>query len=631
MRPQELWGYFLLTYVALLLNTSTYVLQITSDGVWTSLFAAAVFVTYTSVYLLPVIIFTRCADHWDRLQWFSHHGRPSSAKRRRVVYAVAILSAALVQYIIFADKTVFGIFGFHLNGFVWNLVLTKGGVESMGGGDSTTIAAMLVGVLFVLIQSVLLFLVMRVGRVQRPLAKFTTRRTLIAGLVAAVTLSITQQVAYGVAHFRSYGPVLMAAEAFPGFVPTTFGHLAQSLGYKRTRETSFHFDNATTGLHYPHQEIQLDTSVEPPNIIWLAVESLRADMLQPDIMPNLWALSERAARFERHYSGGNGTRMGVFSMFYGLYGPYWFSFLAENRGPVLIDTLKELNFEMQMFTSSRFTYPEFEKTVFARIEAERLHEVTEKMPWRQDHMHITSMLDFIEGRDVSRPFMTYMFFESTHAKYWFPETSVIRRPYATDLNYVTMNIERDIDLMKNRYINSAHHVDQQIGRILEYLESHNLMDSTVLLVTGDHGEEFMEKGRWGHNSELNEEQTHVPLVLWVPGKSARVVTTITSHLDLPATIMPLLGVLNAPEDYSQGHDLFGVEQRSYTVLSDWNHVAYADENFKAVFPTSGFAAFRQSVTTADDVPVADRTQFYEQHQAQIIEVMHGLKKFRKQR
>lgn len=225
--------------------------------------------------------------------------------------------------------------------------------------------------------------------------------------------------------------------------------------------------------------------------------------------------------------------------------------------------------------------------------------------------------------------MTYMFFESPHANYSFPENSIIRRPFAEGMNYVTMNIERDIKLIKNRYINACHHVDQQIGRIVEYLEAHDLMKSTVLLITGDHGEEFLEKGRWGHNSEFTEQQTRVPLVIWVPGKTARIVTTMTSHLDIPATIMPLLGVLNPPEDYSQGRDLFGLAQRSYTVLTDWNHVAYEDAEFKVVFPTSGFAAFHQTVATADDMPVEDRALFYQEHRDQIVEVMRGLKEFRK--
>ena len=66
---------------------------------------------------------------------------------------------------------------------------------------------------------------------------------------------------------------------------------------------------------------------KPLNIVWLVSESWRWDMLNPEIMPNTWAVTQNAHRFTRHYSGGNGTRMGMFAMFYGLYGTYWFPFL----------------------------------------------------------------------------------------------------------------------------------------------------------------------------------------------------------------------------------------------------------------------------------------------------------------
>jgi len=357
-------------------------------------------------------------------------------------------------------------------------------------------------------------------------------------------------------------------------------------------------------------------------------ESMRADMLDPEIMPNAWELAERSSRFERHYSGGNGTRMGMFAMFYGLYGPYWFPFLAERRGPVLVDTMIDLNYQMGLFTSAMFSYPEFDKTVFSRIPSDQLHEGGMKPAWRQDQTHIDRLIRFIDQRDDSRPFMTFLFFESPHANYSFSKNAIIRRPYAEDLNYVSMNLDRDIGLIKNRYINACHQVDISIGRVLDYLRKNELLDSTIVLITGDHGEEFMEKGRWGHNSEFTEEQTLVPLVLFVPGKPARVVTRITSHLDIPATIMPLLGVLNPAQDYSLGHDLFGPEAREFTVISAWDHVAYVDEQFKATFPNSAFAMYRQKVTTADDTPIANPDTFYESRQQNIVEVMRGLKTFR---
>ncbi len=53
------------------------------------------------------------------------------------------------------------------------------------------------------------------------------------------------------------------------------------------------------------------------------------------------------------------------------------------------------------------------------------------------------------------------------------------------------------DQLRNRYSNSAHWVDVQLGRIYQYLREQNLLDNTVVIVTGDHGEEFMEKGVLG--------------------------------------------------------------------------------------------------------------------------------------
>jgi hypothetical protein len=48
--------------------------------------------------------------------------------------------------------------------------------------------------------------------------------------------------------------------------------------------------------------------------------------------------------------------------------------------------------------------------------------------------------------------MTFMFFESPHARYYFPEESILRKNYLQEFNYATMDLEKDIQLIKNRYI-----------------------------------------------------------------------------------------------------------------------------------------------------------------------------------
>ncbi|MEF8769653.1 sulfatase-like hydrolase/transferase [Candidatus Accumulibacter contiguus] len=106
----------------------------------------------------------------------------------------------------------------------------------------------------------------------------------------------------------------------------------------------------------------------------------------------------------------------------------------------------------------------------------------------------------------------------------------------------------------------------QIGRVIAHLRARKLLDDTIVIVLGDHGEEFMERKRWGHAADFNRFQTSTPAVFWVPGQKARTISGISSHLDIPATLMPLLGVQEPAGDYSLGQDLLAADSIAITPL-----------------------------------------------------------------
>lgn len=78
-------------------------------------------------------------------------------------------------------------------------------------------------------------------------------------------------------------------------------------------------------------------------------------------------------------------------------------------------------------------------------------------------------------------------------------------------------------------------------------------ESTVLIVTADHGEEFQEHGRLTHGFHLYEESIHVPLVVVSPGFAPRRQPEQAQGIDLFPTVAALLGV-SAPNDLP-GRDL----------------------------------------------------------------------------
>ena len=206
--------------------------------------------------------------------------------------------------------------------------------------------------------------------------------------------------------------------------------------------------------------------------------------------------------------------------------------------------------------------------------------------------------------------MTFMFFESPHAPYNFPPDSVVREDYLKNFNYATTDIKKNIVQIQNRYANACRHLDTQIERVLTCLKESSLLDSTIVIITGDHGEEFMEHGKWGHNSEFTQEQLRVPLVMRVPGRGPRQVSRMTSHLDLPATVLTQLGVTNPPSDYSLGYDLFGNEKRDFTVPADWNGLCYMDADCKIILPLKMSLFAANKVTTLEDEPVDNPDSIY---------------------
>ncbi len=626
--PARFNQFLFLSYIVTLINTSTYLRSVHLDRLSTTLFVVAVFLIYSLLYLSPAILMVWLIDRL--LQLSSKLSWGSTFRQRwgqRLMFTVAVLLTTTIQIAIYADKTIYTIYGMHFNGFIWNLITTPGGIESMGGEGSAFLTYALIIAGFLFVQLALLAIVFWVAPFQPAWKRVFIKPTRVSMILSLIIIGACEQIAYGFAHMQAYTPVLVNAQTFPLYIPTTFDKTAERMGFEVDNDPAFEMKQTELNLQYPLKPLDVDPPKQPLNIVWLVSESLRADMLNPEVMPDTWKFSEQARRYTHHYSGSNGTRMGVFSMFYGLYGNYWFAFLNERRSALVMDVLQQQNYQLDLYTSSGFNYPEFDQTIFSRVPREQMHQYQKGQGWERDRINVTNILSFIENRDRSRPFMTFMFFESPHARYYFPDESIIRENYLQDFNYATMDLENDIGLIKNRYINSCHHLDSQIGRVIDYLRDNDLLKNTIVIITGDHGEEFMEKGRWGHNSQFTEEQTRTPFVLWVPGTPHAVVDQLTSHMDIPATIMPLLGVKNPPEDYSLGYNLLGDEQREYTVIADWSRIAYVGSEYKATFPIDTDPIYQNLITDMNDKPIENPAEFYATCKPRLIQILQDLNRF----
>ena len=625
-----LWQYYLLSCVLVMVNLSSYFSTLDSPSWMAMAFYGITWFVYAMAYLLPAVfllLIVRGLGRWIG-KMFQIGGTGTVA--RGTWYGLAVLAFSSVQMILYTDKTIYKMFGFHLNGFVWNLLVTPGGISSMGGDESTqTTTVLTAGIIVGLELALLAALLAWKGLQKRLLWSPVVRGAVVWGLLALFGL---QLVAYGLSTFYDSPDIPTVARSIPGYCPVTFTRLATRLGLHPPDRSQVNLRSRDLGqLQYPLEAIQRKEGSRNYNLVWLVAESLRADMLDPEIMPTTWKLAQKAQWFTRHYSGGNGTRMGLFAMFYGLYGNYWFEFLRQQRPPALIELLQQNGYQFGLYTSARFTYPEFDKTVFAGIPAESLHEYDAGMGWERDRKNVGDMLQWIDQRDPARPFMSFLFYESPHARYYFPPENIIRKDYLEEFNYATVDLHKNISLIRNRYINSCNHLDTQVDRVMQYLGDKGLLDSTIVIFTGDHGEEFMEPDHWGHNSDYTDPQVRTPMVIWVPGMDPHKIDRLTSHLDLPVTVMTLLGVTTPPREYSLGYDLFGSQIRRYTIMSGWDDLAMTDDRLTVHFPLKAMGFSQQTITPRDPSVTISRDAFTAEYRPVLMEIMTDMSRFSWQR
>lgn len=107
------------------------------------------------------------------------------------------------------------------------------------------------------------------------------------------------------------------------------------------------------------------------------------------------------------------------------------------------------------------------------------------------------------------------------------------------------------------------------GACPERLRATGALENTLVIISGDHGQEFNENGRnyWGHNGNFSAHQLGVPLIVHFPQAHAQRYSHRTTHYDLVPTLLSrYLGVRNDPSDYSMGRMLDDPSPRRWQVV-----------------------------------------------------------------
>ncbi|HEX7116538.1 MAG TPA: DUF3413 domain-containing protein [Steroidobacter sp.] len=495
--------------------------------------------------------------------------------------SVALLLGLLV------DTQVFQLYRFHINAGVLNLLFGGAAAETFVFSGAMYARAALIAAGVAALQAISALLWWR-------RARSTPGRPLLRRV--AVTGTVTAMLAFHLVHIWAdvvaHEPILEQTSVLPLRYAATAKRSLRALGVNvRPRPLLAGLPDGDKGdLAYPLRPVRCEGSSERRNIVVILIDSWRFDALTAEVTPNLDALARRSVRFLDHHSGGNATRIGVFSLFYAIPGTYWHRMLMKRQGPVFVDKLLEQGYDVRVFRSAPLYSPEFDRTVFASLEGVRLRSDGRTSADR-DRDLTGDFIEFLDSPASHRPFFALLFYDSPH-KLDFPVTEggPRLRPSAPDVDYFRLEPDTDPLPLLNRYRNSVHYVDSLVGEALEALERRKLLEESIILVTGDHGQEFNDNGRnyWGHGSNFTRYQTGVPLLVHAPDLAPALHTHRTTHFDVVPTLLErYFGCREPFYTYSVGRSLFEPGGRETLVLSEYADFAIVRPDRIAVVREQG--------------------------------------------
>ncbi|WP_438469211.1 DUF3413 domain-containing protein [Vibrio vulnificus] len=483
------------------------------------------------------------------------------------------LIASLGVATLFIDTIVFAQYRFHINAVVLELVMS-GQIVSF---PLITWLMVIGGVALLLAAQWWTIRWLENGAPVRAL-KLGRKFALLtfAALLATNAIHI-----WAAAH--AYQPVTTVKRYLPLFYPATADKFMRKQGWvdeealERQKALAFKRKN---DLNYPLAPLQTQPVEKPLNIMLLVVDSWRADTFNADNTPNMWKYAQSGVVFNNHIATGNATRTGIFGLFYGIPGTYWHGFLANQQSPVLIDRLQALDYQLGIFTAAQLRKPEFNQTVFTKVENLRIGSEGGR-PSELDADLTQDWLAWYDQRDKSKPTFSFLFYDAPHG-YDFPADFEPKyEPMLKEVNYLKLNNDTDPTPFFNRYKTSVRYVDSMATKVLDKLKESGDLENTLVIITGDHGQEMNDNklNFWGHNSNFTDAQVNVPFAIFGPGVDAAKMQwsseALTSHQDVVPTLMKhYLGVTNDVKDYSVGEDLLGDAVKRDWIISS-NYSGYA--------------------------------------------------------
>lgn len=495
-------------------------------------------------------------------------------KDSNVPFWTMIVLTAILFVVVFADANVYDLYRFHINGIVLSMMFGAGAEDIF-----TFEGPMVLTVVLKIAAIITYFVVMGLY-----ILKFESKINIKILPVVLTLLGITV-VAQGLnvyAQAVRHSLCIECCESLPHYYPLTANTKLAKMGLidasKRPQM------NLSSGkIKYPLVDANF---VEPDtlmNFVWLMIDSWNVRSFDSITSPNIYRFSKRCDIYEKHKSCSNGTISSVFGLYTGISDYFRADFELSDCSPLLIERLQKLNYDIQFYPSASLDNPPIVRTLFTKIKNLR-HDTGLGDSYKNDCKLTVDCNAYLDSAvKGNQPFFVWCFYDLPHAMVQPDGVMKHFEPAWNSANYTALNNDLDPTEFWNLYRNNIYLVDSMINTVLDKLEKTGALENTVIMITGDHSQEFNEnhKNYWGHNGNFSPAQIQVPMMIYYPAlKQTCRFSHQTTHYDVSYTMMSkFLGLTSPASDVCMGHLMSEPSNDQYFISGSKQNYALVSDSF----------------------------------------------------
>ena len=552
-----------------------------------------------------------------------------SFTKRFILYFSATLFI-LTNIGLIIDFFIFRLYKFHINAMVLNILTSPNAIDSIQLGILPLLLFLALIVGFIGFE---LYIIKRLLNTDKKKIYNLNKRVNRIITIPLILIIFSEKIGYGLLSLFSKNEIVSKFKVIPLYQPLTFTKIATKYFGFEIEEEAKNIVQRDALLNYPLSKLKLKDNPNKINIFIFASDAVTNSVVNRQVAPNIEKFKKDSIVFQNHYTGGNATRFGIFSLMYGLNATYWFSFLDANRGSVLFDILKKLNYNISIISSTNTNWPEFRRTCYVKVQ-ESIKDDFKGEPWQKDRQNSDYFIKKVDSYNNTEPIFSFVFLDSPHG-YSFPKEFNPFKAEDKEINYLTVERDgKDIRTLFAQYENAVAYNDKLFGDMIAKLKSKGLYDNSLIIFTSDHGQEFYEYGFFGHNSSFSEAQTHTPMIIKLPNNlkskiklPSKFPNILTSHNDIIPTLLTLIGVETKSSDYSNGYNIFDKNfNREFVFCANWNHNAIINREDTYIFSNLPNKMFKSKIRDNSNYKIVEDKKM---DSKKILTIMNDNRKFLK--